>query len=170
MLTSDHGDSLGEEGRWGHAYTLYPEVVQVPLIVHMPKALQATLDSNPKAPAFTTDITPTLYALLGHTPTITSPLFGTPLFWAKGTPPPARPDFGLMASSYGSIYAWLDRAGQQMYIADGVALRDYVFDLDGSPTGVSKPVTAEARAKGQRAIRAGITEIATFYQFTPPAQ
>ena len=57
-----------------------------------------------------------------------------------------------------------------MYIADGVALRDYVFDLDGSPTGVSKPVTAEARAKGQRAIRAGITEIATLYQFTPPAQ
>ena len=170
VLTSDHGDSLGEEGRWGHAYTLYPEVVQVPLIVHMPKALQATLDSSPKAPAFTTDLTPTLYALLGHAPTITSPLFGTPLFWAKGTPPPARPDFGLMASSYGSIYAWLDRAGQQMYIADGVALRDYVFDLDGSPTGVSQPVTAEARAKGQRAIRAGIGEIAAFYQFTPPAQ
>ena len=170
VLTSDHGDSLGEKGRWGHAYTLYPEVVQVPLIVHMPKAIQATLDSHPKAPAFTTDITPTLYSLLGHAPTITSPLFGTPLFWAKGTPPPPRPDFGLIASSYGSIYAWLDRAGQQMYIADGVALRDYVFDLDGSPTGVSKPVTADARAKGQRAIRAGIGEIATFYQFTPPVQ
>ena len=169
VLTSDHGDSLGDEGRWGHAYTLYPEVVQVPLIVHLPKALQATLDSNPTAPAFTTDLTPTLYTLLGHTPTPTSPLFGTPLFWTTGTPPPARPDFGLMASSYGSIYAWLDRSGQQMYIADGVALRDYVFDLDGSPTGVSKPVTAEARAEGQRAIRAGITEIATFYKFTPPA-
>ncbi len=170
VLTSDHGDSLGEDGRWGHAYTLYPEVVQVPLIVHMPKALQAVLDSNPKAPSFTTDITPTIYSLLGRTPTITSPLFGTPLFWTKGTAAPARPDFGLMASSYGSIYAWLDRAGQQIYIADGVALRDYVFVLDGSATGVSKPVTAEARAKGQRAIRTGIGEIATFYQFTPPAQ
>ena len=36
VLTSDHGDSLGEEGRWGHAYTLFPEVVQVPLLVHLP--------------------------------------------------------------------------------------------------------------------------------------
>ena len=170
VLTSDHGDSLGEEGRWGHAYTLYPEVVQVPLIVHMPKRVQATLDSRPSAPAFTTDLTPTLYSLLGHPPTTTSPLFGTPLFWPKGTPPPPRPDFGLMASSYGSIYAWLDAAGRQMYIADGVALRDYVFELDGSPTGVSKTVSAEARAQGQRAIRAGIGEIATFYQFSPPAK
>ncbi len=170
VLTSDHGDSLGEEGRWGHAYTLYPEVVQVPLIVHMPKHLQATLDSRPSAPAFTTDLTPTLYSLLGHPPTVTSPLFGAPLFWPKGTPPPARPDFGLMASSYGSIYAWLDAAGRQMYIADGVALRDYVFELDGSPTGVSKTVSAEARAQAQRAIRAGIGEIATFYQFSPPAK
>ena len=25
ILTSDHGDSLGEEGRWGHAFYLYPE-------------------------------------------------------------------------------------------------------------------------------------------------
>src|SRR5262249_32258016 len=40
-LTADHGDSLGEEGRWGHAYALVPEVVRVPLIVHVPKAYQA---------------------------------------------------------------------------------------------------------------------------------
>ena len=24
VLTSDHGDSLGEDGRWGHAYTVFP--------------------------------------------------------------------------------------------------------------------------------------------------
>ncbi len=170
VLTSDHGDSLGEEGRWGHAHTLYPEVVQVPLIVHLPTHMQAALDSRPSAPAFTTDITPTLYALLGHAPMAQSPVFGTPLFWPKGTPPPARPDFGLMASSYGSTYAWLDAKGQEMYIADGAALRDYVYELDGSPTGVSKTVSTQARAQGQRAIRAGIGEIATFYQFTPQAK
>ena len=37
ILTSDHGDSLGDEGRWGHAYTVFPEVIRVPLIVHAPK-------------------------------------------------------------------------------------------------------------------------------------
>ncbi len=168
VLTSDHGDSLGEEGRWGHAYTLYPEVVQVPLIVHLPAHVKATLDSKPSTPAFTTDLTPTLYSLLGHPPTTDSPLFGTSLFWPKGTTPPTRPDFGLMASSYGSIYAWLDSGGRQMYVADGVALRDYVYELDGSATGVSKTVSAEARARGQRAIRAGVAEIARFYQFKPP--
>ena len=44
VLTSDHGDSLGEEGRWGHAYTLFPEVLQVPLIVHLPPRLRAQFD------------------------------------------------------------------------------------------------------------------------------
>ena len=48
------------------------------------------------------------------------------------------------------------------------ALRDYVFDLDGSPAGVSKPVSAETRATGQRAIRGGIGAIAEYYRFTPP--
>ena len=41
ILTSDHGESLGEEGRWGHAYTLHPEVVQIPLIVHLPPPMAA---------------------------------------------------------------------------------------------------------------------------------
>ena len=38
VLTSDHGDSLGDEGRWGHAYTVFPEVMRVPLIMHVPCA------------------------------------------------------------------------------------------------------------------------------------
>ena len=29
---------LGEEGVWGHVYYLYPPVIQVPLIVHLPTA------------------------------------------------------------------------------------------------------------------------------------
>ena len=168
VVTSDHGDSLGEEGRWGHAYTLYPEVVQVPLIVHLPAYARPGLETNPDALAFTTDITPTLHALLGHTVTAPSPIFGQPLYWPKGTPAPARPPFGLVASSYGSVYGWIDPEGQQMYIADGVELRDYVYRLDGSPTGVSGSVSPAARAEGQRAIRGGIQAIADYYKFAPP--
>ena len=41
IVTSDHGDSLGEQGRMGHAYTIFPEIIQVPLIVHLPSALSA---------------------------------------------------------------------------------------------------------------------------------
>ncbi|MBL8138412.1 MAG: sulfatase-like hydrolase/transferase [Acidobacteria bacterium] len=170
VLTSDHGDSLGEEGRWGHAYTLYPEVVQVPLVVHLPAYARAGLETDAAQLAFTTDITPTLHALLGHTVTAPSPIFGQPLYWPKGAAKPARPPFGLMASSYGSIYGWVDAAGEQMYIADGVALRDYVYRLDGSGTGIAETVTPAARAAGQRAIRGGIQAIADYYQFTPPTR
>ena len=38
VVTADHGDSLGEQGRMGHAYTIFPEILQVPLIVHLPSA------------------------------------------------------------------------------------------------------------------------------------
>jgi Sulfatase len=41
VLASDHGDSLGENGRWGHAMWLFPEDVRLPLIVHAPRALQS---------------------------------------------------------------------------------------------------------------------------------
>ena len=150
VLTSDHGDSLGEDGRWGHAYTIYPEVLQVPLIVHVPPALRQRLEAAPDAVAFTTDITPTLYALLGHEvrPQPASPIFGRPLLWPAGTARPAAPPFGLVASSYGSVYGWLDDDGRRLYIADGVALRDYEYRLDGSPTGLSMPVSAAGRAGG----------------------
>ena len=47
ILTSDHGESLGEAGRWGHAYTLHPEVVQIPLIVHLPPAAASEPDDGP---------------------------------------------------------------------------------------------------------------------------
>src|SRR5262249_56143979 len=36
VFTADHGDSLGEQGRWGHAYALVPGIVPIPPIVHLP--------------------------------------------------------------------------------------------------------------------------------------
>jgi hypothetical protein len=168
VLTSDHGDSLGEAGRWGHAYTIYPEVLQVPLVVHVPPALRQRFDSAPDALAFTTDITPTLHALLGHDVRPPSPIFGRPLVWPRGTRPAAAAPFGLVASSYGTVYGWIDSGGHSLYIADGVGLRDYVYQLDGSPAGVDASITPQVRADGQRAIRAGITAIAEAYRFTPP--
>ena len=86
VLTSDHGDSLGENGRWGHTYTIYPELLQVPLIVRVPPALAGRFDVSPDTLAFTTVITPTLYALLGHDVQRPSPIFGRPLFRPRARP------------------------------------------------------------------------------------
>ncbi|HUU32498.1 MAG TPA: sulfatase-like hydrolase/transferase, partial [Vicinamibacterales bacterium] len=169
VLTADHGDSLGEEGRWGHAYTLFPEILQVPLVMHVPAWFRATHDTDPDALAFTTDITPTLFAMLGRPPAVPAPVFGQPLFWPKGQAPPARPGAGhLVASSYGSVYGWITGEGRSLYVADGVDFRDYLFTLDGTPTGQPKAVGTTDRQAGQRAIREAVDGIARFYQFQTP--
>ena len=68
ILTSDHGDSLGEGQRWGHGFTAFPEVLRIPLIIHVPAALRARMSADLGRVSFSTDITPTLYALLGEPP------------------------------------------------------------------------------------------------------
>ncbi len=65
VLTADHGEIIGEDGRWGHSYHMFPQVIQVPLFMHLPSALEhARVD--PGAVAMSTDITPTLYSILGY--------------------------------------------------------------------------------------------------------
>lgn len=36
LVTSDHGESFLEHGRFGHGYNLHEEVVRVPLVLHLP--------------------------------------------------------------------------------------------------------------------------------------
>jgi len=46
VLTSDHGEALGEHGLWGHIFGLYNEVLQIPLVVKYPKGLAAPGESR----------------------------------------------------------------------------------------------------------------------------
>jgi arylsulfatase A-like enzyme len=39
IVTSDHGESLGEHSFWGHDRSLYEECLRVPLIIHLPDSL-----------------------------------------------------------------------------------------------------------------------------------
>lgn len=36
VVTADHGEEFGERGSWGHAHTLWPEQLRVPLVVNGP--------------------------------------------------------------------------------------------------------------------------------------
>ena len=85
VFTADHGDLLGEEGRWGHAYNLNPEVIRIPLIIHRPSRLSG-MTVDPNVLAFSTDITPSLYRLLGYMPASLGAGFGQSLYGprAKG--------------------------------------------------------------------------------------
>jgi hypothetical protein len=165
VVTADHGDSLGEQGRMGHAYTIFPEILQVPLIVHLPSAW-AGFEANTSAPAFTTDLTPTLYALLGHEPRLPAAFFGRPLFRKTGAPaPPRSTDPQVVASSYGSVYGTLLDDARRLYIFDAIALREYAYELDGTGAGRATAVAEEDRVRGQRAIRETVEGIARLNRY-----
>src|SRR6185312_8798121 len=67
-------------GRAGHSLIVYPQVMRVPLIVHLPKSMQGKYVYDDSRVGALIDITPSLYYLLGHRPIIKNPLFGRPLF------------------------------------------------------------------------------------------
>ena len=165
IVTADHGDSLGEEGRMGHAYTLYPEIVRIPLLMHLPARLRDTLVAENEGPVFSTDISPTLHALLGIQPAQPRPFFGRPLFRPRGQAPrgvgAALP---VIAASYGAVYGALLDRGRTFYVLDTINLRDHAFALDDDDAG-ARDVTASTRQQGRRAIRETVEGLADFYKF-----
>lgn len=168
VLTSDHGDSLGEAGRWGHAYTIFPEIVRIPLMVHLPRSLQQQVTCDTDAVASLVDITPTLYYLLGHRPVLSDRVLGRPLCTATPQERTAtRRDTYLIVSSYGPVYGILRGNGRWLYIADGVNYTDYFYDLSDDPTGSTNRVTPAVRLEYQQLIREELAEVNRFY--FPPA-
>lgn len=168
ILTSDHGDSLGEGLRWGHSYTMFAEVARIPLIVHVPPKILAERRADAEAITFSTDITPTLYALTGHPPKDLGPLYGKPFLVSKDADESwRRKDPFVAASSYGGVYAVLRDNGTKLFIADGVNGRDYAYDLTAEQP-VRFGVTPEERRADRALIRQSIDEIAHAYRFVPP--
>lgn len=167
VLTADHGDALGEAKRWGHAYTLFPEIVRVPLLMHIPGPLRARFIADVEAASYSTDITPSLYALLGYSLRPTAWPLGRSLFVPPGTDVSwRRREPALVASSYGAVYGVLRDNGQSLYIADGVNGRDYAYDLHGLKP-LRTGVTPEARRENRAFIREHVGALAAMYHFTP---
>jgi arylsulfatase A-like enzyme len=63
VLTSDHGESLGEHGHMDHGEWLYEEQLRVPLVLRHPALIPA--GSRIPQPALMVDLAPTLLDLLG---------------------------------------------------------------------------------------------------------
>jgi len=146
---------------------LFPEIVRIPLLVHLPQEMRAKLASDPDSPAFSTDITPSLYYLLGHRPVERNELFGAPLFTER---PEERRHVEaggagyLIAASYGAVYGMLSGNGRVLYVADGVNYRRYLFDL-GVSRAEERPVSAALRREQDERIRSAILSINRFYHF-----
>jgi arylsulfatase A-like enzyme len=63
MLVADHGEELGDRGRFGHAKTLYAEVLKVPLVVHAPGLVAGRRQVYDRVSQV--DILPTFREMLG---------------------------------------------------------------------------------------------------------
>jgi hypothetical protein len=82
VLTSDHGEMLGEEGRWGHAY-YHLSANPAGAAAGAPAAGRGPRDgAGYRRHQFLTDITPTVYAALGYHPRASNALMGEPLIGA----------------------------------------------------------------------------------------
>ena len=161
VLTADHGDSLGEDGRWGHAYSLVPEVVRVPFIVHLPKSMQGIAAATADV-AFQSDITPSLYAMLGHPPTLKESFYGRPLFGGGRE----KRDNHVIAASYASVWGLIGNSGKSLFVSDAVNYRDSYFEMDDRGSSEVFLGSGE-KAAGQEEIRKGIAVINAFYKFQP---
>jgi hypothetical protein len=169
VITGDHGDSLGEEGNWGHAFWLNPEDVRVPLIVHIPDALKPRMTTDLGRIAFTTDIAPTLSALLGDRIRNTGGLWGEPLIVPVGeTLSDRRRQPFLLTSSYGPIYGMLRRNGRELFVSDLVERRESLFGVTAHSS-ARLPVDEDVRRLNQRLIRAAVEQVAGVYEVKPQA-
>ncbi len=64
IVTADHGENLGEAGRWDHVFAVNDHLIHVPLIVRYPKQFPA--GTRVKGMCQTVDIVPTILNVLGH--------------------------------------------------------------------------------------------------------
>ncbi len=151
VFTSDHGDSLGEGGRMGHAYTIFPEILRIPLIMRVPDALRADLLVDTRGLTFTTDLVPSFYTLMGFDPERKSHPHGRSLFVRDLRD---RADYvaadHLVVSSYGPVYGVIEDAGQSLYIVDAVNYRDHLYDLTSEDVTATLPIN-DARRRSSRA-------------------
>jgi arylsulfatase A-like enzyme len=167
ILTADHGELLGEDGRFGHSFYLFPQVIQIPLIVHLPSALGRMASTDVDAVSLTTDITPTIYTALGYSPVRANDLMGRSLLdTGDRASRSRRREPVVIAASYGAVYAVLRHNGRRLYIADAVKGGDYAYDRDASGRWIEIDVSNGLRTVNQFIIRQHLDEVARVFRLT----
>lgn len=169
ILTADHGEDLKKMGPQRHAFSLRPEVIKIPLIIHIPKNIEKHWFYDQGAIAFNTDISSTLYELLGHGPVMNRPEFGSPLFapTANDASKYHRNSY-MIASSYGPLYGLLSENGSKLFIENetlGVAETEEFFDLSQDPQATQNLLTDEIRRNGEAELRRCIQQIADLFGY-----
>lgn len=125
IISSDHGEELGEHGSWGHAYSLYAEIVHVPLILFGPGVPAGIRIARP---ASTRSIALTIADLARLED---APFRGVTLaqHWRSPSLPdsaydPAYSEFGKYQSLYGDRYHYFEGIRDDL---------EHLFDFRSDP-------------------------------------
>jgi Sulfatase len=168
IVTSDHGDATGEFGRRGHSISIFPEVVRVPLIVHLPASMREKLLHDDNRLSALTDITPSLYYLLGHRPIRTNPLFGRPLFVeSKQELETYRRSELFLASDERAVYGLLADNGRFLYTTYDFPAESFLFDLSQDPNAEHNLLTKPLQEEYAQQIIEHLHSVADFYGYKP---
>jgi arylsulfatase A-like enzyme len=162
VLTADHG----EFGHDSHATSVEPDIMRVPLIMHVPKKIRDSYYYDTAKLIFTTDITPTLYYLLGHRPIRNDEVLGRPMITQsrEESLPYERPSY-LLASSYAPNYGMIDSQGRTFFSFDDAKHTQSLYALASDPHGDRNLLTTQAARQEDRAIRSHIAQISRAYNF-----
>jgi hypothetical protein len=168
VVTSDHGDALGEYGRHSHSITIYPEIMRVPLLIHLPKEMEGQFIDDENAVKTLTDLTPTLYYITGHRGIKHNPLFGRPLLVkSKLEIEQYQRHEWLMASDAVAVYGILGDDGRFFYAAYDSPARSYLYDLKDDPAGTKDILTPQLQQEYDRRIIDHLNRVADFYGYRP---
>ena len=167
ILTADHGEWLGEYGRWGHGQSLLPPIIEVPLLIHLPPNLARGLYVNTAQTVFLTDITPSLYYLLGHRGLTRNEFFGRPLFTQTlAEQKDYHQRYHLLMSSYAAVFATLDEDAQTLYEADAVDENQSVFNLAEDHYGLDNLIDKHSQQHFEQLTRDSVTRLNAFYGYS----
>ena len=168
VVTSDHGDATGEFGRRGHSISIFPEVVRVPLIVHLPASMRQKLLHDDNRLSALTDITPSLYYLLGHRPIRPNALFGRPLFVeSKQELETYRRTELFLASDERAVYGLLADNGRFLYTTYDFPSESFLFDLSQDPNAEHNLLTKPLQEEYAQQIIEHLHSVADFYGYKP---
>jgi len=168
IVTSDHGDATGEFGRISHSTSIWPEIMHVPLIIHLPSKMREHLVYDDTRLSTLTDITPTLYYLLGHRPIVQDSLYGRPLLAETKLELDSYPPKDLLlASDVRAVYGILTADQRYLYTTYDSPAQSYLFDLAADPNAEHDILTPPLKQRYDEEIIEHLHLIGDFYGYKP---
>jgi Sulfatase len=168
IVTSDHGDATGEFGRTSHSTSIWPEIMRVPLIVHLPPKMRERMVYDDSRISTLTDITPTLYYLLGHRPIRQNPLYGRPLFAETREELNRYPGKDLLLSSdVRAVDGILSADERYLYTTYDSPAQSYLFDLATDPNAERNILTPALKQRYDEEIIEHLQMVGEFYGYRP---